>query len=493
MSLAARTGRNTALVAATRLVSRVMVLFVFFLQGRSMGPSNFGRFGLLVVFSALTSVFIDLGLRPLFIRDVAQERGRLSPYLNSILSLKLVLTPLAALILFAAIQLQLPGTVAYTLAPTVCVLVGASLSNQMRAIFFAVGELRYEAMATVVESLVLLGGTVAVAVWHLPWWYFLWAYVASYAFVIVYAGVLGVTRFGHRFAFDLNLRRILGLARESLPFALSFIISTLYYKIDQPILKGITRSDAAVGLYNGAYKFLDAATFIPQALMDPIYPSLSILAADSPERLQGAAVKAYKLLAVIGVPVTVGILVLAQPIIHLGLGAGYDRAVPVLRVLALSVLFLFVNNTFIYTLNAMGHQSESTRLAVLSLVVNVGLNVVLIPQRSSLYGGAMGAAWATALTEMGLFIGGFYLLRKRLFALPYLSSLKGVIPAGVLCAVAMFGVDAGLGGGLPAHLGAVLAGAVVYPAGLLLAHAFTADELRLGTETARSFLRRPRP
>ena len=159
-------------------------------------------------------------------------------------------------------------------------------------------------------------------------------------------------------------------------------------------------------------------------------------------------------------------------------------------VLGLSVLFLFVNNTFIYTLNAMGRQRESTRLAVLSLIVNVALNLILIPQRNAFYGGAMGAAWATVLTEVALFAGGWYLLRRHLFALPVVRALGGVIPAGLLCAAAMGALILGLGPHLATYGLALLVGVAVYLGGLFGTHAFTADELSLAREGLKSLARR---
>ncbi len=486
MTLAARTARNTALVAGSRLLSRVLALYVFLLQGRSMGAGNLGRFSLLVVFSALTAVVVDIGLRPLFIRETARDRTRLTPYLNSILSLKLVMALPAALVLGLAISLQreLRPDLWVVLPATMAVLLGASFSNQLRAIFYSTGRLGHEAISTILESVVLLSLTVVAALTHQPYWVYLWAYACAYGFTIVYVAVLAVSRFGHRFAFDLNLRRLFGLGRESYPFALSFIISTLYYKIDQPIL-GFVRSVREVGLYNGAYKFLDAATFIPQALMDPVFPALSVLAGGDAERLPGAATKAYKMLAAVAMPVTVGFVVLAGPIIRLGLGNGFESAVPILRVLALSIIFLFINNTFIYTLNAMGRQIESTRLALLSLVVNVGLNVALIP----LYG-AMGAAVATGLTEVALFAGGYALLRRHLFALPVLGALRGVLPAGIVCGAVMAVIVGRLPGTVPVYLLSVVAGGVAYAGALLATHAFTAEELAIGRQATRLLARR---
>ena len=91
MSLGLRTVRNSALVVGARLVSKLLVFVVVILVIRSTGVGDYGRFTALVVYATLVGMVVDLGLRPLFTREVAKDRSRLTPYLNSILSLKLVL------------------------------------------------------------------------------------------------------------------------------------------------------------------------------------------------------------------------------------------------------------------------------------------------------------------------------------------------------------------------------------------------------------------
>ncbi|MDQ6748537.1 MAG: polysaccharide biosynthesis C-terminal domain-containing protein, partial [Candidatus Dormibacteraeota bacterium] len=255
-----------------------------------------------------------------------------------------------------------------------------------------------------------------------------------------------------------------------------------------PILTIFT-SYVAVGIYGDAYKYLEAVVFVPQTLMDPIFPALSQLAQGGADRLAGAATKVYKMLAVVGLPVALGMLVFAAPVIRYTI-PGYEKAIPVLQVLAFGVFFLFVNNVFLYTLNAMGHQGDSTRLAVISLVVNLALNLLLIPSKNPYVGGYIGAAWATGLTELGLFIGGWIYLRKHLFAMPLVAPLRGVILAGVLCGVLMFGTVQLLGAHILTYGVAALAGAAGYLGGLRVTHAFTDDEIALAREGLRSRTKR---
>src|SRR5207244_13643187 len=68
-----------------------------------------------------------------------------------------------------------------------------------------------------------------------------------------------------------------------------------------------------------------------------------------------------------------------------------------LQILALGIFAMFVTNAFIATLNAVDRQGLFTWATFVSLVVNLILNLALIP-----FLGYLGAAWATVLTEVAL-------------------------------------------------------------------------------------------
>src|SRR3989475_12142022 len=129
------------------------------------------------------------------------------------------------------------------------------------------------------------------------------------------------------------------------------------------------------------------------------------------------------MLAILGLPLAVGAGVTADSVVHLT--RGFEQSIPVLRILAPSVVLIFVNNAFIYALTAINRQVDFTRLALFSLAVNVGLNVALIPPY-----GYLGAAAASTITEVALFAGGWWLLRRHLAALSIVGAMAPVL---VMC------------------------------------------------------------
>jgi O-antigen/teichoic acid export membrane protein len=186
-----------------------------------------------------------------------------------------------------------------------------------------------------------------------------------------------------------------------------------------------------VGWYSAANKYIDAVAWIPQSAMGAVFPALSLLAAGDRRRLVFAYEKSYKMLAILGLPLAVGAGVTAESIVHVT--RGFEQSIPALRILAPSVVLLFVNNAFIYTLTAINRQVDFTRLALFSLVVNVALNLALIPAYSYL-----GAAAASTLTEVALFAGGWWLLRRHLASLAVVGSIGPVLGSAAAMGIVVY-------------------------------------------------------
>jgi O-antigen/teichoic acid export membrane protein len=224
-----------------------------------------------------------------------------------------------------------------------------------------------------------------------------------------------------------------------------------------------------VGWYSAANRYVDAVAWVPQSAMGAVFPALSLVAAGQQRQLAFAYEKSYKMLALLGLPLAVGIGVMAFPLIRLLAPSGhFDPAVGALQLLAPSIALLFVNNAFIYTLTAINRQLDFTRLSLATLAVNVALNLVLIP----LYG-VLGAAAAATLTELALFIGGWWLLRRQQLALSVVSGIVRVIGSAAAMGVVVYLLRS-----WPLAIVVVIAVAV-YAVALLALRALTGEELSI--------------
>lgn len=462
--LASRTLRNSVLVVGARALAKIGIFIVVALLLRYLSPDQYGRFAAMVVYVTLIGVVADLGLQTVFIRDASRDRDLFTRYLSNLLASRLLLSIAALVVLAIVLRLLSPSLFPYTIAGFVLLLT-TSYSSLLRAVFYIRGRLTYEALAIIAEAAIVLVLTVYAIQRHATWDAFLWVYSASYLFTSLLA--FGVLRWQWRVPIGLSFEPALlrTLLAAGIPLALGFTITAIYAQVDIVLLQ-VIKGFQMVGWYSAANRYIDAVAWIPQSAMGAVFPALSMVAVGRGRQLAFAYQKSYKMLAVIGLPLSVGIGVLASPLIRLLAPDGhFDQSIPALQVLAPSVLLLFVNNAFIYTLTAINRQLDFTRLSLVTLAVNLVLNLALIPAF-----GFLGAAAASTLTELALFLGGWWLLRQQHLPLPVITSIGRVVISAALMAVVLYLIRS-----WPLPL-AVVVGALIYVAGLLVLRAIDAEE-----------------
>jgi O-antigen/teichoic acid export membrane protein len=463
--LGSRALRNTALVLSAKVVARLIALVTVLYMIRRLGPEHYGSFTVLINLTAIVSVVLDLGFNVLFVREGARHQAEIQRYMRNVMSLR-VLMSVAAFVLLAA--LVIPLHLGDLLAPGFLLMVLTSYASLLRNGLYAVQQLGYEAIAVVLESAVLLALVVYGGRTQQGVAYFVWAYAAQYAFSCVYfVIVLAVKRIavpGWRFEPAL-LRTWFW---KGLPFALTFVLTILYFRIDQPLIY-VIRSETESALYGAAYKPIESLLFLPITFLSVVFPVLAVYHRERPKEMIEAVNRFYKALLLMGCPASIGIFVLAHPLTPLLLGSAFNASEPALRVLALALGVAFVNNAFIGALNASDRQVSFTWAAAWSLVANLALNLTLIP----LFG-YQGASWATVATEVVLGIAGWTLTARHVGRVPLVSISWRVLLAGLVMGVAIYPLS-GLGG--IAVVIPIAAGAAVYGIAVLLLRAVTRDEI----------------
>jgi O-antigen/teichoic acid export membrane protein len=462
--MGSRAFRNTVLVLTAKVIARLIALVTVIATLKQLMPAPYGTFITLVNYTAIVSVVLDLGFNVLYVREGARHPGDIQRYLRNVMSLRLLMAVGSFVIL--AIALAIAG-LSSLLVPGFVLMVLTSYSTLLRNTLYAVQRLGYEAVAVVLESAVLLGLVLLGVKINAGVTYFVWAYAAQYAFSCAYfVAVLWwrkIAVIGWKFEPQLLREWFF----QGLPFALTFVLTILYFKVDQPILYAL-RPHAEAGWYAAAYKPFEALLFIPMTLLSVVFPVLSVYFRERPQELADAVSRFFKALLVIGWPIAVGLFVLAHPLTRMFL---YPQSEPALRILSLALAIGFVNNAFIGALSASDRQRSFTWAAGWSLIANVALNLILIP-----FFGYIGASWATVLTEIVLGVAGWILTARYIGRVPVLQLTWRPILAGLVMGAVLFPLRdfEGVEIVIP-----IVVGGAVYAGAALLLRAITADEIAL--------------
>src|SRR6202049_1859373 len=419
--LGMRALRNTILLLAVRVISRIIALIAVIIIGNYLDPTRFGEMQTAVTYVGLVGTVTDLGFSALYVREGARHTEQLSRYWNNVASLKLAGAAVGLPLIFAALYV---AGVRSLLWPAFAILVLSGYQLLLRNTLYALQRLTFEIIEIIPETLVVFALVVIGVHINADTGFFLWAYAISYAFACVYFATvliaMGVLRPGVQF----EPRLLLSWVRVAVPLGITFIITTVYFKVDVPILQRF-RGNTEVGYYRVVYNPFESRLFSPFALRSVVFPVLSVYHRRSPERVLPLAEKFFKALVILGWPITVGVFLVApqfNSLLNL-----YPGSEPALQILSLAIVFMFADNTFAATLNAIDKQNLFAFVAMVGLVINVGVNLIVIPRY-----GYLGASWAVVVTEAALVVVGWIVLRAQLGAIRVVNTSWKAIVAGVV-------------------------------------------------------------
>jgi O-antigen/teichoic acid export membrane protein len=187
-----------------------------------------------------------------------------------------------------------------------------------------------------------------------------------------------------------NASQAKALLRQCWPLILSAVMVSLYMQIDIVMLK--TKGSEAVGIYSAAARISEAWYFIPVAIVTSVFPALIQARKTDPARYNKRLQNLYDLLIGLSLPVALIISLAADPIIRLVYTDQYEGAGLMLAIHIWSGIFVFLGSASSQYLLAEGLTLISFKRTAIGAVVNILLNLWLIP----LYGG-VGASIATLL------------------------------------------------------------------------------------------------
>ena len=213
------------------------------------------------------------------------------------------------------------------------------------------------------------------------------------------------------------------LLSSSIPIMFSNFFITIYNSMNIVML-GFMKSDSETGIYSAAFKFV-GLTIAPSAIINIAF--FPLVARAESEEQKARALKVYsKGLYFVGSILTFIICIFASYFIKFTYGSDYLSSIPVLQVLMLTVLIMYMNTAYYPPLVAWKKEKIVMYAIGAGAVINIILNLILIP----LYG-AMGAAWSTVFSELGVFFGLIFLIKKEINSTYIFNLFYAIIIAGL--------------------------------------------------------------
>ncbi len=432
MNTVQRIAKNTAALFIAQSVISIFGLILSIFIARELGDVAFGKYTFALAFVAIFAIFSELGYDTLLVRDVARDKTQAKKYLSNILCIRLLLSIIVFISIVITINLM--GYPAET--KNIVYLFGiytllGSISGLFKVTFRAFEKMEYEAGITILADLIRVSLGLLVL--------FLGYGIMELALIFIISGIFEFL-FGFlicekkfvkpKIEFDFEfLKKSL---KTAIPLSAMTIFVLIYIRIDAVMLS-VMKGDAVVGWYTAAYGLVLAFKPFSQWFRQALLPLTSKFYRSSENSLKFAYEKSFKYLLIVGLPLSVGISLLADKFILLFYGPAFENSIIALQILSWDVFLGFTYGAIATTLVAINKQNQIAIATGLGALINVALNLILIPLFSY-----AGAAIATIITGVVLFAMYFHFASKYLYRLPLHRIIISPMLASIVMAIFIY-------------------------------------------------------
>jgi O-antigen/teichoic acid export membrane protein len=374
----------------SKLASLVLVV----VMARELGAAPLGAFTLALSLGALLATFGRLGQQRVRTRALVRDRSLVHDYFSNTVALQVVfaLPAVGLAIVFAPI---------FGLGPELRLLVGvmalAAFLEAVVATCFAVYQ-AYERLGFIPVVLIaqrwLTAGAGTLAI--------LLGADVELVGILYLGGVLVAIALAWRLllrhvvkvSWSVDPRRWLPLLRAALPIGLAGVFNTLLFRINIAMLAAYA-SATVVGYYGAVYRAFESSLFLSWSIAAAVYPVFARLSLTTEPSIRMVFDRSLKLAAALSLPIAAGAMVLAEPVVTLVYGDPFAPAATALVLLGPAFALYPIGYLASQMLVARDRQRVLAPTYAVIVVVNIGLNLVLIPALS-----LEGAALSTSITQL---------------------------------------------------------------------------------------------
>ncbi|MBK8668219.1 MAG: polysaccharide biosynthesis C-terminal domain-containing protein [Saprospiraceae bacterium] len=377
-----------------------------------VGTENYGMYFYYLNFVFLFQFINDPGIQNWNAQFVPKNRGTISSHLSNLLCSKLILSLL--FISFTLVFAWIVGYADLTMIFLLCInAVLSSLFLILRGTIAGLGYYRIDSWLSILDKclmIIILGYFAWISSYKENFDISMFIYGQGIAyFLCCIVGMFILKNHIYWVLSSFSKQYFFSVLKQSAPYVLILIFMTTYNKLDGVML-GYMLDDHhhQAGVYASAYRFYEAANMIGYLFAALLLPMFAANVFDKKilEELKTTALRFVLLSSLIIVLI---IFFYGEAMLK-WLYTNYEPGfLSTLKVLILSYLMVSVAYIFGTMLVAAGKVKNLNFLFGAGLLINIALNLLLIPSYK-----ALGAGVATLITQTFVMIGQIFLVSKEL-------------------------------------------------------------------------------
>jgi len=366
----------------------------------TVGEYTFGIYSALFNLSLIFNMLLDFGINNFNNRSIARSKDFLQEGFSRIFTLKLLLG-----ICYAVLVLIVGWIIGYDIHYKLLI---PLIVNQFLSIFILYlrsnvsGLLMFktDSILSVIDRIVmiiccgiLLWGNVVKTPFQIEWFIYVQTFAYLITILIALFIVLRKTKLKSPYMDYAYFKFIL---YQSLPFALLALLTNLHNRTDSIFLERLLPGESGAvqaGIYAHAFRLLDAAMIIAYLISVLLLPMFSRMIAEK-KSVNSLVKTSFTLIFIYGTVLAVSSYFYSYPIMELLYRDHILESSVVFKILILSIAPLSATYIFGSLLTANGNLKKLNINAFIAMIINVGLNIILIPKYF-----AVGAAISSLCTQ----------------------------------------------------------------------------------------------
>lgn len=437
--------KNLLFVIAVNLLVKPLWVFLIDRNVQNMvGHAEYGTYQALLNLGLIFNIILDFGLTYYNTSIISGSPGKLRTLFPTMLSARLVLVLVYAfLVSIAAIAMGYSGREMMLMTGIICIQSLNSLMLFLRSNVSALHKFRLDALLSVADRLlmivlcsVLLFYPAVSAGFKIEW--FIWAQVLCYSIAVV-MGIIVLRRMaGIRFTFSSDVQEVAGIIRKSIPYATLVFMMAVHMRADTILLERLSGADGKryAGIYAAAYRLLDVGNMFGIMFSGMLLPMFGRMLARQHDITPIVKISVNLLLPV-AFTVSVAAIFFGTDIMQLLYTNTDEYSGQVFAwVMACfpAYCIMYVYSTL---LTANGNLALLNKVALVGVVVNLSLNLWLIPQQHALGAAKVACITQSALALLYIFFSGkkIELPRNTKWLAAHVGFVIMLVGCGYVCSI----------------------------------------------------------
>ncbi len=366
-------------------------------QGR-IGDISYGEYFVIFNFSLVLSIFLDFGLTYFNNKNIAQNTQLLSKHFSKMLGLKL------ALGFFYMLIILLLGYFVQGYNIKLLVILGInsfflSFIIFLRSNLQALHLFRVDSVVSVLDRVIMIIIVMSMLLglfgMEVTIMNFVYAQTIGYALTTCVAFVIVLNK-THTFKLNWDWAFNRMILKKSMPYAVLVLLMAFYNRLDSVMIEKILPGDLGKeqsGIYAKGFRLLDAANQIAYLFSVQLLPLFSRMVKQK-ENIENVVKLAFTLLLTPALIVSVSTIFYAEDFFD-KIYTGDTNGHLIFAVLMNCFTAISLSYIFGTLLTASGNLKKQNWVALGGIIVNVALNVILIPRFM-----ALGSAIASLVTQL---------------------------------------------------------------------------------------------